>query len=146
MNTVITPLIATEDELSQRFLEGLKRYNLKFEEIKNPQKWKPRGGNQGAGKRYFEQCFPDWEMPEQQDSCVCGHRIKDNRYLYNEETDRFLVLGNCCIKRFLPQTGTKRCEDCNEPHKRRKVNLCEDCERVREAMAENERRAVGMGD
>lgn len=143
MNTVVIPQIATDDELSYRFLEGLKKYNLKLEEIKNPEKWKPRGGSQGPGKRYFEQCFPDWELPEQQDHCVCGHAIKDNRYLYNEETDRFLVLGNCCIKRFLPQTGTRRCQDCNEPHKRRTGNLCKDCEGVRQTMIDNDRRGVG---
>lgn len=128
MNTVIVPQSTLDDDLSRRFLEGLKKYNLKLEEIKNPERWKPRGGSQGAAKRYYQQCFPDWEMPAQQDHCVCGHAIKDNRYLYNEEVDMFLVLGNCCIKRFLPGTGTRRCQVCNEPHKRRKVNVCHKCE------------------
>jgi len=146
MNTIIVPQIAIQDDLSKRFLDGLKSYNLKFEEIKNPEKWKPRGGNHGAGKRYFEQCFPDWELPDQQNRCVCGHPIKNNCYLYNEEIDRFLVLGNCCIKRFLPDTGTRRCQDCNEPHKRRKSNLCEECERVRQTMRYNDRRGVGFSD
>ena len=39
------------------------------------------------------------------------------------------MVGNCCIKKFLPNK-TKTCEMCNAPHKRTKTNTCKDCEKA----------------
>jgi hypothetical protein len=35
-------------------------------------------------------------------------------------------LGNSCIKRFIKKSG-RTCETCGEPHKNRKVNMCNKC-------------------
>ncbi len=38
------------------------------------------------------------------------------------------VIGNCCIKNFLPELKIKKCEICETPHKRWKYNLCKECQ------------------
>ena len=64
------------------------------------------------------------EFPEHQERCVCGHKIKENCYITKD--DSLLVLGNCCIKKFLPNSG-RTCENCDKPHRNRKVNRCNSC-------------------
>tara|TARA_B110000495_G_C22937878_1_gene548611 strand:+ start:527 stop:1171 length:645 start_codon:yes stop_codon:yes gene_type:complete len=72
--------------------------------------------------------LPDWE-PE----CHCGQRlITENAYLTTKKPDEdgeydYIVIGSCCIKTFMPDGLSKICEDCEEPHKNRKDNKCNDC-------------------
>ena len=40
--------------------------------------------------------------------------------------DEIIVLGNCCIKKFIPSSG-RTCEECDEPHRNRKHNICNSC-------------------
>jgi hypothetical protein len=142
MNEIIVPPIARERDLSQRFIEGLKKYNLTLEEI-NSGKFTYAGGNgahwvgynpnrymhyhRNSHYNYFMLRFPDYEFPEQRFECVCDHAIVENCYIYHEEKG-FLVLGICCIKRFMDADLTGRtCDKCKRPHKNRKWNLCNDC-------------------
>lgn len=107
--------------LSQRFINGLKNYNLTKEELKD---WKYYGGNKGSHKNYFEKTLKQSIHPPPTDKCVCGQSISENCYIINE--NKILVLGNCCIKKFVPKSG-RTCEICEKPHKNRKVNRCKDC-------------------
>lgn len=107
--------------LTDKFIKGLEEYNLSFYEI---QKWKYCGGNLSPRNKYFRMCCPDEPLPDYEDRCVCGHRIVENCYITDGE--QILVLGNCCVKRFIPKCG-KTCEKCEQPHKNRKVNRCNDC-------------------
>jgi len=63
-------------------------------------------------------------LPEPTDECVCGHHIAENCYITDGE--RILILGICCIKKFIPK-NTRTCEKCEEPHKNRIVNRCNNC-------------------
>jgi hypothetical protein len=39
-----------------------------------------------------------------------------------------VVLGNCCIKRFIPKDlASKTCSVCKKPHRNRRVDKCNGC-------------------
>lgn len=113
-------------DLTERFVKGLAKYNLTQDDIVKSG-WCYCGGNQGSHHNYFKIYFNNMvELPYQERQCVCGHHIVENCYITNGED--ILVLGNCCIKRFLPKDKSGRtCRLCKKPHKNRKNNLCHDC-------------------
>lgn len=109
--------------LTDRFIEGIRRYNLTLEEI---QHWKYCGGDQKEHLRYFELFVktnplkkPPWKA-----ECTCGHAIKENCYITNGKD--IMTLGICCIKKFVPNSG-RTCEMCGNGHRNRKVNRCNEC-------------------
>jgi hypothetical protein len=112
--------------LSQRFIEGLQQFNISYKEIIDGG-WKYCGGNrEGRHQNYYKMVFPNKRLPEKKDYCVCGHAIKENCYITNETY--VLVLGNCCIKRFMPGDNSGRtCSTCGKSHKNRIVNRCKEC-------------------
>uniref|UniRef100_A0A6C0BA18 DM2 domain-containing protein n=1 Tax=viral metagenome TaxID=1070528 RepID=A0A6C0BA18_9ZZZZ len=119
--TAITPTV----KLTERFIEGLKNYNVTYDEIIKGN-WKYCGGRSGCHLNYFKVSCKNDDLPKQQDKCICGHAISENCYITNDEF--ILVLGSCCIKKFLPKTKSSRtCEKCGDPHKNRKVNRCNKC-------------------
>ena len=87
-------------ELTKKFIKGLKNYGLTYDEIKNSN-WKYCGGNTGRHLKYFKLCCKNDDLPDKVDECVCGHHINENCYITDGE--RILVLGNCCIKKFIPK-------------------------------------------
>lgn len=107
---------------SDRFLNGLKNHNISKKEIENNE-WKYCGGDQGRHLNYFK-LANNSEIPPTTDKCVCGHHIVENCFITNGE--RIIVLGNCCIKKFIPKS-TRTCSICGEPHKNRIVDRCNDC-------------------
>lgn len=117
-------------ELTEKFIKGLQNHNLSYEDIKK-NNWTYCGGNKpGSRLRYFKLFFGHTDTPDHESKCVCGHTIKENCYI----TDRkeILVLGNCCIKKFMPKGKSGRtCEDCGKPHRNRKDNKCHDCREIK---------------
>jgi len=119
----------TTEKSRRRFEEGLKKYNLTLEEIQDGP-WQYIGGNQGRHCEYYKLIY-GWEPEldhEWVGECVCGHEITENCYISNG--DETLILGNCCIKRFVPKSG-RTCELCSKPHKNRIVDRCNDCRKGR---------------
>jgi hypothetical protein len=110
-------------ELTNNFIKGLGNYGLTYEEIKNSN-WKYCGGRTGHHLKYFKLCCKDDDLPDIVNECVCGHIIKENCYI--TDGHQILVLGNCCIKKFISKSS-RTCEDCGDPHKNRKVNKCNNC-------------------
>jgi hypothetical protein len=110
--------------IQKRFMKGLEKYGLTIEEVRN--NWYYSGGNMGSHLNYFKLKYKQAPFYEEEDECVCGHSIKENCYITNDE--EVLILGNCCIKRFMPKNKSGRtCERCKNPHKNRVVNLCNEC-------------------
>ena len=109
-------------ELTERFTNGLLKLGLTADEVKN--EFKYCGGGQGSGRHenYAIMC----NIPEQKhrEYCVCKQKIKHNCYIRRNEF--ILVLGSCCINAFCDAKG-RRCEKCDEPHRNRIVNRCNDC-------------------
>jgi len=113
-------------ELTEKFIKGLKEYNLTTKDIEE-QGWKYCGGNRGRHKNYFHLFWgKEYELPEHTNKCVCNHSIEENCYITNGNKEGVLILGNCCIKKFIPKSG-RTCEICDEPHRNRVVNRCNDC-------------------
>lgn len=115
-------LLLDNMETKDRLIEGLKEYNLTLDEIMN---WKYCGGSEGVHHKYFKLCFPKGNLPELKTECICHHAIKINCYITNGDK-HILILGNCCIKKFIPKCS-RTCELCQQPHQRRKENICYEC-------------------
>ena len=111
--------------LTKKFIEGLKKYNLTYNDIVNSG-WKYCGGDTGPHKNYFflQNFYKGDTFPATTNKCICEHKIKENCYITNGE--RLLVLGNCCIKKFVPDSG-RTCDKCGNKHKNRKINRCNTC-------------------
>ena len=108
-------------KISLQFSKGVEELGMTLDEIKT---YKYCGGNCKQHKNYFKMCFPNDALPEHQDYCVCNHKIKENCYIY--KGDEIIVLGNCCIKKFIPSSG-RTCEECGGSHRNRKHNICNSC-------------------
>ena len=119
--TSLTPSV----ELTKKFINGLKNYDLTYEEIVEG-KWKYCGGRSGRHLNYFKTSCKGDDLPEQVNECVCGHAISENCYITDGE--QILVLGNCCIIKFCPKSS-RTCEKCEAPHKNSKDNRCNKCRR-----------------
>ena len=122
-------------ELTDKFIKGLQKYKLTYDEIKNSN-WKYCGGRERSHLNYFKLCFKSIELPPLQPNCVCGHSIKENCYITNNE--QILVLGNCCIKKFI-EKSSRTCEKCGCSHKNRVVNRCNICRNEKERIKEQNR-------
>ena len=123
-------------ELTRKFIQGLEAHGLTYEDVK--QNWKCAGENMGSHLNYYNLCYSHLEPPAILDRCVCDHPIKENCYATNGRD--FLVIGNCCIKKFLSKnpdpvtsagshTKSQGCCDscgvsCSTTYKR-----CSDCHR-----------------
>lgn len=67
-------------------------------------------------------------QPDHKSECICEHKIQNNCYITDKRNKRnsIIVVGNCCMKRFLPYSG-RTCSVCSSAHKNRKDNYCNDC-------------------
>jgi hypothetical protein len=110
-----------------KFIEGLESYGLTYEDIIKSG-WNYCGGNYKQHYNYYKLRFPNEELLPQENECVCGHYIENNGYICNKAETDFLVLGSCCIKKFI---GGRVCSRCGDKHKRTSINVCKFCERNR---------------
>lgn len=93
--------------------------------------WVYAGGSEGSNYNYFKIRFPGKPVPAQEFECLCTHPIQENCYIENLFTGELVVVGNCCIEKFLPEDHQHRtCGRCNQPHKNRKDNYCNACREV----------------
>lgn len=61
------------------------------------------------------------------DKCICGKFIKINCFIYSKSEDILLIIGSCCNKNFNSNSNKKFCFKCNNEHKNKKNNLCNNC-------------------
>jgi len=111
-----------DDNLSKRFLTGLKKHNVSYEEICRD--WYYIGGEKGCHLNYYKLCNENKSLPNHKDYCLCNHKIKYNCFISNGIN--ILSLGNCCVNRFIPKKK-RSCKDCGCNHRNRKVNKCNLC-------------------
>jgi hypothetical protein len=119
-----------QSKFQKRVLENLKKYGINdLEEFK---KFKYCGGDRSRHLNYWKLVMGATELPQHEDECVCGTAIVENCYITRDGIDcvELLILGNCCIKKFMPSGKIGRtCEDCGARHKNRKINKCNQCKR-----------------
>jgi hypothetical protein len=100
-------------------------------ETLNEYKYAGGDGANGGNLRhlhYYELVRPGEDFPEHVDHCeICDHFIDENCYLEHKERGSIeLVVGNCCIKRFVDDSG-RTCRNCGAEHRSRTHNLCKEC-------------------
>lgn len=119
MNTVV--LNDTDDRYA--FYENLKKRTGDGD----PNNYCYAGGRVGRHLSYtVTQGLARETFPKETEKCVCGHKIKENCFLKHKPTGELIVVGNCCIKRYVPDCG-RTCELCGIKHSNRKDNLCKTC-------------------
>ena len=126
-NGPLPPTRSASKVVTNRFIKGLVKYDLTLEEIQSGD-WRYCGGNREHRRKYFHLSQPGREHPEHEVECACGHDIQENCYITNG--DKFIVLGNVCINRFLPHNlAGRNCSnpDCRRRHKNLKVDKCNIC-------------------
>ena len=112
-------------ELSERFKNGLNELG-----IENLEEYKYCGGDTGEHLAYFNLFFKNnpIEQPTKIYSCnICNQYIIKNYYITNGE--KLLIVGSCCMKKFIPMSY-RTCENCEERHRNRKTNLCNNCKHL----------------
>ena len=87
------------------FIESLRQNGITIDQIINGTVIYA-GGDHEKHLKYFVQQFKSntniRTVPYNTRRCVlCKHHIKLNCYLYNTETNKFFVLGKCCLNKFL---------------------------------------------
>ena len=90
-------------------------------ETLNEYKYAGGDGANGGNLRhlhYYELARPGEDFPEHVDHCeICDHFIVENCYLEHKERGAIeLVVGNCCIKRFVEDSG-RTCRNCGAEHR-----------------------------
>lgn len=138
----------TREYYNAKFKEELPKHSINQDFEKAKHEWVRAGGynpdsieydddgvehtKEGNGQTSFSYYLAHFSMkfpqPEYETRCICTHHIKHNCYIYNPYNKKALVVGNCCIKQFLPN-NRKTCEVCGDTHKRTTKNICQECEK-----------------
>lgn len=111
--------------LTTHFAKGLAKHGLSIEDMEN---YKYCGGDTDRHFNYWKLVNKNNEFatPPHKTECICGHAIEENCYIMHKTEKTILILGNCCIEKFVPDSG-RTCEECGDPHQNRKVNRCNVC-------------------
>jgi len=82
-----------------------------------------------SGRHTHKRMLSGMKAPKHEDDCLCGHDIKWNCYLMKTRQPEIgaIVVGSCCIERFIPTGMRLACKECGAAHRNRKDNICNDC-------------------
>jgi hypothetical protein len=133
--------------LSIKFINGLEKLGLSYNEIK---KWQYCGGKSWSDgshtitrhEKYFHQCYPNEQFPKQVRECICGTDLIHNCFIReNNESniESILIVGQCCVEKFIDGGLDKKCEICASSHNNIKDNLCKTCRKERHNIEQFER-------
>jgi len=102
-------------------------YGLEVDEFINNYKY--TGGDRGRHLNYWNMTRNNEKLQPHKEYCICDHYIQENCYVVDRrDKNKIVVIGNCCIKRFLKKENQGRtCERCEKPHRSRKDNFCKEC-------------------
>lgn len=106
----------------ERFKDGIRRIGYDPQDVIN--NWRYFGGDYDSHLKYYIMVSNNETLPQKEHTCVCGQKIKRNCYL--EKDSDIIVLGSCCIKRFINKSS-RTCSVCGANHKNRKHNFCNLC-------------------
>lgn len=115
------------NDIRGRFFNGL----MELTGDADAKNYKYYGGNKGQHLNYLillakKDPHLSEVVEEVATKCVCGNKIEENCYIFNKRINTIVIVGSCCIKKFIPQSG-RTCEICSAPHRNRVENLCNKC-------------------
>lgn len=115
-------------ELNKSLINGFIELGLDPDDIK--ENYKYSGGDYDSHLNYFNLIFKkNISYIQKSKQCVCKVKIIHNCYITkNNDIDTLIIIGNCCIKRFMKYTG-RTCDDCDEPHRNSSMNKCNECKK-----------------
>ena len=61
----------------------------------------------------FSKYHPNLVIPPLTNKCPCHHKITVNCWIYHPKTDQIIVIGDCCIERFMNHKLKRRCAKCS---------------------------------
>ena len=144
--------------LEKRFITGLEERGVTLNEVQKY--WVYFGGapdlrRENDDNRHFNYLKTTkwWKENKKlplpnQEFCICGQAIMLNCFIKDKRRDnRFLCVGSCCIKKFVPKGSRGRtCGVCENPHRNRNHNLCNNCKNSYcwDCYAPNMRRSSNM--
>ena len=108
----------------QRFIKGCNDKGYSFNEVSAMHYC--GGSGRTNHKNYFKLQFPGREFLPLTNKCICNHDIEENCYVTNQDKSVILVMGNCCIQRYIKKC-TRTCCKCGNPHRNRKDDICKSC-------------------
>ena len=106
----------------QKIINGFKLRRIDSEMVKN---YSYCGGESGSSKNYFDHHYVQLNAPPHETHCVCGSLIVKNYYIRHRLTDQIIVVGICCVTKFVsgslhkPYNQLEKCGRC--------CNLCHTC-------------------
>jgi hypothetical protein len=104
----------TNNQISRRFINGLAKYDLTIDDLKN---FYYIGNDNDSNLK---------NKINHESYCICGHRIKTNNYI--TDGNIILIIGLSCIQKFLPYKKQRLCPECMKPTRNRiKTKLCNSC-------------------
>jgi len=120
-------------------------YNIEtYDDVKNLWCYAGENGDlQTSHSRYFKQLEKEYGLkpPPMEKCCICTHFIKNNMFLRHIETNTLIVVGSCCIKKFMPKEKQGRtCSRCEQPHRNITDNYCKLCR-----LKLNKNKVMGFG-
>jgi hypothetical protein len=121
--------MSIDNKYQKRVVERLKLNGLTWDDF---QQFKYCGGDTGRHLNYWKLVMGETPLPEADDKCLCGVAIVEQCFVSRDSGDSIdlLVLGNCCIKRFMPGENSGRtCDKCGAAHRNRKINKCNECKK-----------------
>lgn len=149
------PILVEEDTYLVKLKKNLKDlYDLTLEELnrnyeyvgglwpsrdpfKKPDKhskiFYEKFGNKSSLEVLRNSNSPDFVKKGFLSKCCCNHPIKQNCYLYNEEENKFVILGNCCIKKYVGGLNCY-CINCKEIvniNNKKNFNYCNECYKIK---------------
>jgi hypothetical protein len=137
-------------KLSKDFINGLcNKHDMSYDDVKN---WIFCGGRAGHAnapskfisyEKYFTQCFPNTEFPDIDNRCVCDAELVHNCYIRKDieaTADTILIVGSCCIDKFIDAGKVKKCERCASDHRNRNDNICKTCRNRQNELEKIERK------
>ena len=142
-------MVGSSSKLSKKFIIGLEKLGLTLKEVQKYFIY--AGGNKTRHLSYYFLKFGHGNVPPLKKYCICGVRIVENCYIQDSRInphslDNLYIIGNCCIKKFLPEGRSGRtCKICIKPHSNRKYDLCNVCKKIYQNEEDIEKVCITFG-
>jgi hypothetical protein len=135
-----------------KYLYGLYTYGITFKQHTTEMMYYGGNGNSIVCSKHLEHYFKMGgtmeTMPICKDLCICGVKIVENCFVvFRDDPNGYkkprLIIGNCCIKRYIPfECRAKKCYKCDTLHDNYKSSFCDSCRKTCPQCGETKKNVV----